>query len=286
MAEKAMGTPERLVFASPLRWLVAALCTMGLVLAVFAGDGGSKEAMPTIAKIFMIGWLAIAAAAMIAITGKSIVAGFLIALLAFLIGWRIAGLYSVDWVRFPLIATFLGFVALFFDTARRNIRSPKLGPAADATRLSITDWHLTLFRLYVGLNIVPHFTEKLFAGPGPFQEDVAAFTKLGVPAPELFVYLGGACEFGIAVGVGLGLVTRFAAVGAALYMMIATLIGDHFSLGFIWASPGGGWEYPVLWAVLLISFAFTGGGRFSLDHVILQRVQLPKWIKLLMVRGG
>ena len=69
----------------------------------------------------------------------------------------------------------------------------------------------------------------------------------------------------------MGLLTRLAAVCAALYFLIATQIGGHFGLGFIWASPGGGWEYPTLMMVLFLSFMVRGGGVFSLDHALLNR---------------
>jgi putative oxidoreductase len=61
-------------------------------------------------------------------------------------------------------------------------------------------------------------------------------------------------------------------------------MGHHFSNGFIWASQGGGWEYPVLWTVLIISFAFFGAGDFSLDRSLKNRFNIPLWIKHLM--GG
>ncbi len=277
---------ERLAYSGALRWLAAGLCGAGLVLAIWATAAGALPAMPLEAKLFMVAWLALAVVSLLVIVPGDFTVGFLVALLSFLVGWRVAGLHGLDRVSYPLIAPFLAFLALFFDTARRNLRSSRLGPAADALRLSLADWHLTVVRLYIGLDIVPHFVEKLFAGPGPRAEDVAAFTKLGVPAPELFVFLGGTIELGIAIGVGLGLLTRLAAVCSVIYMMVATIIGDHFSLGFIWASPGGGWEYPGFWSVLLLRCAFAGAGRFSLDHVILQRKLLPRPVRICMVRGG
>ncbi|MEM7025828.1 MAG: DoxX family protein [Pseudomonadota bacterium] len=139
----------------------------------------------------------------------------------------------------------------------------------------------TFVRIYIGFDMVPHFTEKLFAGPGPFGEDVAVFASLGLPIPGAFVVLGGFCEIGIAIGIGLGVLTRLAAPCAVLYFMIATLLGEHFGLGFIWASPGGGWEYPVLMMVLFASFAVTGGGRFSIDHTLGIWSKLPPRLRLL-----
>jgi putative oxidoreductase len=144
-----------------------------------------------------------------------------------------------------------------------------------APLLSAAEWQLTLLRIYVGYDMVPHFTEKLFAGPGPFGEDVAAFTGFGVPMPAAFVMVGGLCELGIAIGLGAGLLTRVAVVGGTLYFLIATVIGGHFGNGFIWASPGGGWEYPVLMMILMMSYVVMGAGRFSVDQVLTDKGRWP-----------
>jgi putative oxidoreductase len=168
---------------------------------------------------------------------------------------------------------------VFFATAIRNRRL-----AEGAGRLSLGVWQLTFIRCYIGFDLVPHFTEKLFAGSGPRGEDVVAFTKLGVPIPEFFVILAGFCELGVAIGIGLGVLTRLAACGWALYFLIATILGHHFFLGFIWASPGGGWEYPVLMIALLLSFTVAGGGPFSIDAAVAGKLELPGWCLWLMGR--
>ena len=150
--------------------------------------------------------------------------------------------------------------------------------------MTLADWHLTFIRLYIGLDFVPHFTEKLFVGAGPRMDDVKAFEQLGTPAPDALVWLAGLCELGAAIGVGLDLLTRLACIGTTLYLLIATLMGGHFALGFIWASLGGGWEHPVLWIVLILSFCYTGAGAFSIDGVLRRHFKLPGWVETLMVR--
>jgi putative oxidoreductase len=131
--------------------------------------------------------------------------------------------------------------------------------------------------MYIGFDIAAHAAEKLFAGIMPFQQVVQAFVNLHVPYPAFFVTLAGLCEFGAAIALGLGLLTRLGAIAAALYLVIATYLGNHFLLGFIWANAGGGWEYPVLWTVFTLIFAVLGGGRFSLDYLMTSHYSLPKW---------
>jgi putative oxidoreductase len=64
--------------------------------------------------------------------------------------------------------------------------------------------------------------------------------------------------------------------------MVATNMGHHFQIGFIWASSGGGWEYPVLWSALIFSFVLGGGRWLSLDEVISEHMTLPGWVTALM----
>lgn len=249
--------------------LTGGLTALGLFGALYAAATLPASALPTPAKLFMVAWLAVAVAVTLLVTPRNFTAGYLIGLLAMLVGWRIAGLHSVAMVTWPLLAAFIAFVLQFFDCVRADRR---LGPRA---QMSIADWHLAFIRLYIGFDMVPHFTEKLFAGRAPFMDDVKAFAAFGLPAPEAFVILGGFCELGTAIGIGAGLLTRLAAVCATLYFFIATVVGGHFGLGFIWASPGGGWEYPVLMMVLFLSYVVTGGGAFSLDRVLADKGWLP-----------
>lgn len=261
-----------------LRHAIAALLAVVLAIVAWSYADGSFAGKPSDAVGFMAVWLVLAFAALLALPRVSFVAAFLVSLLCMLVGWRIAALNGITAVSYPLIPTFLIYLGMFAHIAWLSMRhrDPTL-------RLDRTHWHETLIRIYIGFDLVPHFTEKLFAGPGPRAGDIKSFVELGVPSPDFFVTLAGFCELGIAIGIGLGILTRLASYCSALYFLIATLLGHHFFLGFIWASPGGGWEYPLMMIVLLASFAMDGAGPFSLDGAILQRASLPPWVRRLMV---
>jgi len=247
----------------PLRvppWLTAGLTAIGLVAAGYAARTGDLQ--PFGAAVPLVTFLTASVFVTLVVTPRSFVPGFLLGAMTLLMGWRIAGLLDVGIVAWALLPAFLAFVAQFFDALAAD-RARGL-----AAEMRDTDWALAALRIYVGFDMIPHFTEKLFAGPGPRLDDVTAFAGFGLPAPFAFVILGGLCELGAAIGIGLGLLTRLAGLGAALYFLIATLIGGHFGQGFIWASPGGGWEYPVLMMVIFLVFAAIGGGRFSLDAAL------------------
>lgn len=267
-------------FEHPRQLHVAAAVLIGLTLclAVWGAVSDRLGAMPLDATAFMLAWLVLSLVVVTVLPRWSFGVAFLVSLLCMMAGWRIAGLYDADLVTYPLIAAFAVYLVMFFAIAWRSVHHKD-----SRLRLDRTDWHETLIRIYIGFDLIPHFTEKLFAGAGPRGEDIKSFTELGLPEPEFFVILGGLCELGIAIGIGLGLLTRLAACCSALYFLIATVLGHHFYQGFIWASPGGGWEYPVLMIVLLISFVLDGAGPFSVDNAILRRFKVPSWLRPLMV---
>lgn len=264
----------------PAKLRIAALVVMAACLVAMAVSyfGGTYASLPQGAILFMVLWLLLGVAALVLLPRVSFAVGFLVSLLCMLVSWRIAALQGIDLVIYGLLVAFLIYLAMFGILAWRGVKQPD--PAINHHRMA---WHLTLIRIYIGFDLVPHFTEKLFAGPAPREDDIKSFMELGVPSPEFFVTLAGFCELGIAIGIGLGVLTRLAAVCSAAYFMIATILGHHFFLGFIWASPGGGWEYPVLMMVLLISFVIGGAGSFSVDNAILRRLTPPPWVRRLMV---
>ncbi len=258
-------TTEQTIAPSPLvsHWITGGLTALGLVAAIYAA---TLPGIPVLAKASMIVWLAVSVALTFWLTPKSFIAGFLTGLGSMLVGWRVAGLDNVTTVAWILLPAFLAFVAQFFDCVRVNLATT-----------GAMFWQLTFIRIYIGFDMIPHFTEKLFAGPTAFDGDLSSFEGFGLPAPSAWVILAGFCELGTAIGIGLGLLTRLAGVCAALYFLIATIIGGHFFNGFIWASTGGGWEYPVLMMVLFLTYAATGAGAFSLDRVLTLGGLMPKF---------
>jgi len=87
--------------------------------------------------------------------------------------------------------------------------------------------------MFIGYDLIPHFCEKLFAGNLTRNVDVAVFHSLGVPDPLLFVYLAGTIELLGSLAVSCGFLIRFSSIGLVVYLLTATYLGHHFSLGFI-----------------------------------------------------
>jgi putative oxidoreductase len=116
-----------------------------------------------------------------------------------------------------------------------------------------------LVRLTAGLMIIPHGWPKLMAGVGPVAAN--ALAKRGIePAEPLAVILilletlGGLC-------VALGLFTRFFAAAITIEM---TVIVYHHLPKFGWTERG--YEYPLMWGLVMLAIALRGGGPYSLDR--------------------
>jgi putative oxidoreductase len=118
-----------------------------------------------------------------------------------------------------------------------------------------------LIRLTAGLMILPHGIPKLQAGVAATA--ATALTRRGIePAEPLAVVLiiletvGGLC-------VALGLFTRLFAAAIAIEMAVIAYV---YVPKFGWTGPG--YEYPLMWGLVMLAIAFRGGGPWSLDRRI------------------
>lgn len=208
---------------------------------------------------------------------------FLLSTFALITSWRLASLAEYTIVSYFYILIFVFVVLQFFITMRNDLGDQK--NRVSGIHNSTYEWQLLFVRMYLGYDLIPHFCEKLFAGGAVRASDVADFIHLGVPHPLFFVLLGGLIEFSCALSLSCGFITRLGALGLTVYLLVATMLGHHFTLGFIWANPGGGWEYPILWTALVFSFAWAGANTFSIDEVLREKFKLPAWFLWLMGIG-
>lgn len=261
----------------PLRMLTAILAVLSLLSAAYEiwhGPGLSVDA-----DAFLLGFGGLAVVFLL-LERLSFTVFFLLATFTLLTAWRLAALAGYQLSEYLYLITGMLVLLNFFIAAANDcLRGRSRFPGKHNTPY---EWQLLFIRMYVGYDLVPHFSEKLFAGHAIRLADVHAFTQLGVPHPLLMVILAGFIECFGALALSCGILTRFASVCLCIYLLVSTFLGHHFSNTFIWASPGGGWEYPVLWAVLVVSFAVFGAGTFSIDEVLKERVRLPRWVKAMM----
>jgi putative oxidoreductase len=92
---------------------------------------------------------------------------------------------------------------------------------------------------------------------------------MGIPA--VFAILAIAAEFAGPIGLALGLLTRVAAFGIGIEMIVAAFL-NHVKNGFFmnWAGNqhGEGFEYHILVVGVCIALMIAGGGRWSVDRAI------------------
>lgn len=140
----------------------------------------------------------------------------------------------------------------------------------DAPRLAHTPTPLAstgllVLRLVAGVLLLVHGIPKL--------QDPAMATgyaaSLGVPAPTFLGWLMILGELGLGTLLVLGLATRVAGT-LLLVQMTATWVLAHAPQGFLVDGQING-ENALLYALLGLTLAFTGPGRFSADGLLLRR---------------
>ena len=140
-----------------------------------------------------------------------------------------------------------------------------IADGSEVESLRASDWVATILRTYVGLMFISHFTGHVLAGSVPFDAFVDLFGQLGMPFPSASVVLAGLIEVTVCIGLAFGLLTRPVAFLGTIYLLFAVGIGRHFSIGYSWALPGLGVEFPVFWAFAIALFGIFGAGPISLD---------------------
>ena len=123
-----------------------------------------------------------------------------------------------------------------------------------------------LVRIATGLFLMPHGAQKLFGwfgGRGVDESGTYFVTVFNLP-PGMAMFAGLIEFFGGAL-LALGLLTRIAA-GFIAGMMAFIVLAVHWSNGFFWSDNG--FEYPLMWCILALSFLARGGGRYSVDAAL------------------
>jgi putative oxidoreductase len=127
-------------------------------------------------------------------------------------------------------------------------------------------------RISLGIVMFPHGAQKAlgwFGGYG-FHGTMGFFTgQMHIPA--LFAFLAIAAEFAGSIGLITGLLSRIAAFGIAVNMVVA-IVTVHAANGFFmnWYGnqKGEGFEYHLLTLGLALAVIIAGGGKWSIDSAL------------------
>jgi putative oxidoreductase len=118
-------------------------------------------------------------------------------------------------------------------------------------------------RIVLGVIFIAHGSQKLFgAFGGPGVVGFSMFMKqLHMNPPLLWAFIVSLTEFLGGMGVLFGLLTRWAALGLAVNMVVAIVL-VHAKNGFF--NPGG-FEYPLALIALSLALLFWGPGKISIE---------------------
>jgi putative oxidoreductase len=96
---------------------------------------------------------------------------------------------------------------------------------------------------------------------------VGYFESLGLPA--ILAYLTIFAELAGGAALILGVATRL--VSVALIPILLGAVWAHSGAGWLFSSEGGGWEFPLFWALVQGAIAILGSGAYALRVPVLQR---------------
>jgi len=142
-------------------------------------------------------------------------------------------------------------------------REPKLiFPALAGFYAVVSDLWYPMIRVTAGAILLVHGWGKINNG---ITVLAGYLSKVGLAPPTPLAYVVYINETLGAVCIILGLFTRFFAASIAIELAVALWI-VHYAKGF--GASTGGYEYVLMWGVIMFAIALRGGGPYSIDRVI------------------
>ncbi|MGQ4880554.1 DoxX family protein [Billgrantia sp. LNSP4103-1] len=133
-------------------------------------------------------------------------------------------------------------------------------PLGISSEQSVQAHAITLLRVSLGVMALAHGLLKVFVFSVPGT--VGYFESIGLPG--FIAYLTILAEVGGGLALLLGVYTRWVSLALIPVLLGATWV--HAGNGWVFSNPGGGWEYPVFWAVALLVQAGLGSGSLVLNR--------------------
>ncbi|MEZ5912472.1 MAG: DoxX family protein [Paracoccaceae bacterium] len=96
---------------------------------------------------------------------------------------------------------------------------------------------------------------------------VGFFESLGLPGALAYLTIVAELVGGLALILGIG--TRLVSLALIPVLLGATWV--HASNGWLFSGEGGGWEFPLFWAVVQGAIAVLGAGAFAVRIPALQK---------------
>ena len=133
------------------------------------------------------------------------------------------------------------------------------------------EFTLTIVRLVLGIVFFAHGAQKMLGWYGGFgfHGTMGFFTHLGIPAPLAFLAI--CAEFFGGLGLIVGLLSRIAALGIMVNMLVAIKtvhLPNGFFMNWYGQPRGEGYEYHLLALALGFVILVKGAGALSIDRAL------------------
>ncbi|OAM74602.1 LysR family transcriptional regulator [Devosia elaeis] len=92
---------------------------------------------------------------------------------------------------------------------------------------------------------------------------VGYFESLGFPG--FLAYLVIAAELAGGIALIAGAWTRWVSL-ALVPILLGSIYAPHGAAGFFFSNEGGGWEFPLFWAIVLVVQALLGDGAYAVKR--------------------
>jgi putative oxidoreductase len=120
----------------------------------------------------------------------------------------------------------------------------------------------TALRVALGAVFLAHAYAKAFVFT--FPGTVQFFAASGFPGWTAYPVFAAELLGGVALILGF----RTREVAALLVPVMLGALKTHLGNGWMFTSPGGGWEYVAFLIGALVAQAFAGGGAYALDSAL------------------
>lgn len=141
---------------------------------------------------------------------------------------------------------------------------------------------LLILRVAFGLTMAAHGYAKVFKG-GKLSGTAGWFDSIGMKPGAVHARLAAGTEIAAGLGLAVGLLTTFSALGFVGLMVVAGWV-VHRANGFFIVAEG--WEYNFILAVAAVGIAMLGPGEWSLDNALGIADDLDGWLGLILAGGG
>ncbi len=128
---------------------------------------------------------------------------------------------------------------------------------AGAVDKKLAPFGLLILRVAIGTDWIVHALLKTFRGMNTHE---ALLARNGIS--PLLAWPTFTAELLLGTMIVIGFWSRQAA--AFLLIFLAVVVWVKWPVGWLYSSPGGGWEYPMFWLFAQLAFVLGGDGAWAL----------------------